>query len=58
LVQKKGLTLIPLSLYFRNGLVKVELAVARGKMLHDKRDSLAEREASREIDRRIKDFNR
>lgn len=57
-VQKKGLTLIPLSLYFKNGMVKLELAVARGKMLHDKRDSVAEREASREIDRRIKDFNR
>lgn len=57
-VQKKGLTLVPLSLYFKHGMVKVELAVARGKMLHDKRDSLAEKEAKREIDRRIKDFNR
>lgn len=57
-VQKKGLTLVPLSLYFKHGMVKMELAVARGKMLHDKRDDIAEREAKREIDRRIKDFNR
>lgn len=58
LVAKKGLTLIPLALYFKNGMVKLELAVARGKLLHDKRDSLAEKEAKREIDRKIKDFNR
>jgi len=57
-VQKKGLTLVPLSLYFKHGMVKLELAVARGKMLHDKRDDIAEREAKREIDRRVKDFNR
>ncbi len=57
-VQRKGLTLVPLSLYFKHGMVKVELAVARGKMLHDKRDDIAEREAKREIDRRVKDFNR
>jgi len=56
--QRKGLTLVPLALYFKNGMVKVELAVCKGKLLHDKRDDLAEKEAKREIDRRIKDFNR
>ena len=39
--QKQGLTLIPLSLYFKKGMVKVELAVAKGKKLYDKRDSIA-----------------
>jgi len=56
--QRKGLTLVPLALYFKNGMVKVELAVCRGKLLHDKRDDQAEKEAKREIDRRMKDFNR
>lgn len=57
-IQKKGLTLIPLSLYFKNGMVKMQLAVAKGKLLHDKRDDMAEKESRREIDRRMKDFNR
>ncbi len=56
--QRKGLTLVPLSLYFKNGMVKVELAVCKGKLLHDKRDDLAEKDAKREIDRKMKDFNR
>ncbi len=57
-VQKKGLTLVPLNLYFKHGLVKMELALAKGKHLHDKRDDVAARDAKREIDRRMKDFNR
>ncbi len=56
--QKKGLTLIPLSLYFKKGMVKVELAIARGKKLYDKRDDIAARDAKREIDRKMKDFSR
>jgi len=56
--QRKGLTLVPLSLYFKKGLVKVELAVARGKMLYDKRDDIARRDAMREIDRKMKDLSR
>ncbi|WP_041451192.1 SsrA-binding protein SmpB [Hoyosella subflava] len=52
------LTLVPLSMYFSDGKVKVELALARGKQLHDKRQDLArrtaEREATRELGRRIK----
>ncbi|HHW22220.1 MAG TPA: SsrA-binding protein SmpB [Clostridiaceae bacterium] len=56
--QKKGLTLIPLSLYFKKGKVKVELAVAKGKKLYDKREDIARKDAMREIDRRMKDFSR
>ncbi len=56
--QKKGLTLVPLAMYFKHGMVKVELAVARGKLLHDKRDDMAEKDAKRDIDRKMKDFNR
>ncbi|NLW01898.1 MAG: SsrA-binding protein SmpB [Clostridiaceae bacterium] len=56
--QKKGFTLIPLSLYFKKGLVKVELAVCRGKKLYDKRQDIARRDAAREIQRRLKDTAR
>jgi SsrA-binding protein len=53
---EKGLTLIPLRLYFNAaGLAKVELAVARGKRAHDKRDTVAERDAKREIARAMKE---
>jgi SsrA-binding protein len=48
-----GLTLIPLSLYFKDGRAKIELAVARGKKTHDKRAALMERQAGREIEREI-----
>jgi SsrA-binding protein len=57
-VAKKGLTLIPMSLYFKKGMVKMQLAVAKGKLLHDKREDQADKGAHREIDRRMKDFNR
>ena len=50
-VQEKGYTLVPLDLYIRDGHVKVTLALARGKKLHDKREALKERDARREIDR-------
>jgi len=52
-VQREGLTLVPLSLYFSNGRAKVELALARGRGHADKRQAIAEREASREADRAI-----
>ncbi|TFZ41205.1 SsrA-binding protein SmpB [Soehngenia longivitae] len=45
----KGYTLIPLSLYFKNGKVKVELAIAKGKKLYDKRETIAKRDAERKI---------
>ena len=49
--QKGGYALIPLSIYFKDGRVKVEIGVAKGKRAADKRDSIAEREAKREMDR-------
>ncbi len=55
LVQQKGYTLVPLSLYFSGSFVKVEVGLCRGKKLYDKRDSDAERQASRDIDRHMKD---
>ena len=53
-VQAKGLTLVPLRLYFKGGRAKLELAVARGKREYDKREAIAEREAQREIERVLK----
>ena len=50
-VQEKGYTLVPLDLYIRDGHVKVTLALARGKKLHDKREALKERDARREMER-------
>ena len=49
------MSLVPLSVYFKDGRVKIELAVAKGKKLYDKRQSSAERDAGREIDRRMKE---
>ena len=54
LVAQKGFTLVPLSLYFSGKNVKVEVGLCRGKKLYDKRDVAAEKQASREMDRRIK----
>ncbi len=54
-IQKQdGLAIIPLSLYFKGSLVKVQVGVCRGKKLHDKRASAAERDAKRDIDRAMK----
>src|SRR6266567_1391150 len=50
-VAERGLTLVPLRLYFKQQLVKVELAVARGKRAYDKRQAIAKRDAAREMDR-------
>jgi SsrA-binding protein len=50
-VRESGLSMVPLSLYFRDGRVKVELGLVRGKKTWDKRHDLAERDAQREIDR-------
>ena len=54
LSQADGYSLVPLSVYFKNGKVKVELAVAKGKKLYDKRASIAERDADRDMDRNLK----
>jgi len=51
-VRERGLTLIPLRIYFKRGKAKVELAVARGKHLYDKREAIAERDRERELQRR------
>jgi SsrA-binding protein len=51
---EQGLTLVPLSLYFKNGRAKVELAVARGKRTYDKRHELARRDAAREVERALR----
>jgi SsrA-binding protein len=53
-VQERGLTLIPLRLYFKDGRVKVELAVARGKKRYDKRETLRKKVARREVERSLK----
>ena len=55
LVQQKGYTLIPLSLYFSGSYVKMEIGLCRGKKLYDKRDADAERQANRTMDRHMKD---
>ena len=52
-VREKGLTLVPTRIYWRNGRVKVELAVARGKDVRDKRRDIAERDAKRQIEREL-----
>lgn len=52
--ETKGLTLVPLALYFKNGRVKVELAIARGRKRYDKRDALAKRESERDMQRAAK----
>jgi SsrA-binding protein len=51
--KESGLTLVPLSLYFKDGKAKVEIALARGKRAYDKRQTLAARDAAREIDRAV-----
>ena len=54
LVKQDGLALIPLSVYFKNARVKVEIGLCRGKKLYDKRESAARRDAGREIERAMK----
>ena len=58
-VKEKGMAVVPLKMYFaKNALVKVEIAVARGKKLYDKRASMAARDSRREIERALKDRSR
>jgi SsrA-binding protein len=57
-VAEKGFTLIPTRLYFRGGRVKVEVALARGKELRDKRRDVADRDARRQIERELKSLRR
>jgi len=55
---EKGLTLIPLKLYFKNGIAKVELALAKGKKLYDKREDIKKKTAMREIEKAFKESKR
>jgi len=54
-LKEKGLTLIPLKIYLKGGIIKLELALGRGKKLHDKRLSIKKREAQRELERVLKE---
>jgi SsrA-binding protein len=54
-VEQKGLTLVPLDIHFSGGLAKVNLALVRGKKLHDKRDTLRERAVERDMERGFKE---
>ena len=57
-VKQKGLTMVPLRLYLKDNLAKVEVSLARGKKQFDKRETIATRDSNREIDRRLKTRNR
>ena len=57
-VEQRGYTLVPLDLHYKGGRVKVEVALAKGKAAHDKRDSVKEREGRREVERAMKTRNR
>lgn len=58
LTKQQGLTLIPLSVYFKGSLVKVQVGLCRGKKLYDKREDAARRDMKREADRALKERNR
>ena len=51
---EKGFTLIPLQIYFKDGIAKVEISVARGRKLYDKRDALKKQDAKRDMDRSVR----
>jgi SsrA-binding protein len=57
-VRERGYSIVPLKIYFKDGRAKVEIALAKGKQLHDKRDALARKATRREIERVLKGRNR
>lgn len=57
-VEQKGYTLVPINLHWKNGKVKCEIALAKGKAEHDKRDTIKEREGKREVERALKSRTR
>ena len=57
-VEQRGYTLVPIQLYWKEGRVKAEIALAKGKAEHDKRDTVKEREGKREVERAMKDRHR
>jgi len=56
-IKEKGYTLVPLQVYFKNSLVKVEIGLAKGKKLYDKREDLAKKDAQRQMEREFKERN-
>lgn len=58
LVDEKGFALVPTKIYLKNSLIKLEIGVAKGKKLHDKRETLKQKEADRETSRAIREHNR
>ena len=56
-IAEKGYTLVPLQVYFREGKVKVEIGLAKGKKLYDKRESIAKKDQRREMEREFKEKN-
>ena len=56
LIQQKGYSLVPISIYFKNSFVKVELGIGKGKKLYDKRQDIAKKDAKRKIERALKDY--
>ena len=57
-VEQKGYTLVPLNLHWKNGRIKCEIALAKGKAEHDKRDTIKDRESKREVERAMKSRHR
>jgi SsrA-binding protein len=57
-VRERGYSLVPLKIYFKDGRAKVEIALAKGKHLYDKRQAIARKTSRREIERTLKDRNR
>lgn len=55
-IREKGLTLVPLKLYFKNGNVKLEIGLAKGKKLHDKREDIKRKDTNRDMERSLKSF--
>ena len=57
-VEQKGYTLVPINLHWKNGKIKCEIALAKGKAEHDKRDTIKDREGKREVERAMKSRHR
>lgn len=57
LIKQKGYSLIPVSMYFKNSFVKIELGISKGKKLYDKRDEIAKKDAMRNVERSLKEKN-
>ena len=57
-IKEKGYTLVPLQVYFTSGRAKIEIGLAKGKKLYDKRDDMAKRQSERDIERALKERNR